>query len=815
MVELDSPEVTTTPPATPARGRLVVEWYALLVISTLMLSGLLLSGATTRLDNALYDVALRLRHQPPPPSNIVVVGIDFPSMTAKGNWPWPRGLQADMLRNIARDHPKAVAWLFLYQSKGLPQDDQKLHDAIASAPVYLPEALESPGKGHAGILTRPTPFLASAAAGLGRATGIPDIDGIVRRTFLFERHDNEILPEMMQAVAGENEASLTAYANRNRGAAGVSAVDHRDEILIPFSGPPGHYLNVSASKVVDGAMPAGFFKDKYVLVGATAPGLLDNYPTPVSRADGMPNIEIEANILDAMLHHHLIRAMPMAENLALSLGVVWVLFLGFLQLQPNQLVISGIGGSLLFLAGSIASLLFFGLWFPPMSVVITRSLIQVIWSSRRLQAASDYFARELSELQTRAGGAILGANPAADRIMGDSVSRQMMLIDETRQRVRELRRFVTDVLANFPDPVIVASPPGRIIAANGAATTLGRRLGRSTDVGAQLQPILEDLENAAENSQKLWPPDTTPGATPPRGVGPGGRILEARYTPTGFEGEQVRGWTVHLVDVTDLVSAMRQREEVLQLFTHDMRSPQSAILAALDHKDFQGVPRNLRDSIEKNALRTLSLADGFVRLAQAEASEYAFEPIDLFHVVTDAADALWPTAQSATVDIVIEDPGREYVVDADRSLLARALINLLDNAIKFSPAGRSVVCAFAEATLRGGPAVALTITDQASGMSQEQQKSLFKRFARSPGTGDPAELKKVRSNSIGLGLAVVHTVVTRHDGLIDCRSEIGEGTTFTITLPLREGDEDGDGDDDAGDVQNPESAAVRSSMIQT
>lgn len=768
----------------------MIEWYVLLIIATLLAGGLLLTGATTRLDNAIYDVALRFRDRPAP-ANIVIVAIDFPSMAAEGAWPWPRSLQATMLRRIAHDHPKAIALDILFQTKGTASEDRKLRDAISMAPVFLPEVLDPAGNGHAGSLTQPTPQIAAAAAGLGRSNAHPDVDGIVRRTYLYEGFHGKLLPNLMVVVAGQNQERLDAYANQSRASALINAttLDRRDEILIPFAGPPGHFTRVSASDVISGVVPPKFFQDKYVLVGATAPGLLDNYPTPVSGAEGMPNIEIEATLLDAIQHHRLIREIPLAAVLALSLGVVWVLFFGFLQLKPGQMGIQGLAGSFIFLACAVASPIFLGLWFPPTPVLITRTLMEVIWSSRRLQAASDYLARELAELQTRAGGGPFVKRRGGLRLpMGDSVSRQMMLIDETRRRIRELRRFVTDVLAGFPDPVMVVSRRGRIIVVNQAAMQLGERLHQSTEPGAQIQPILSDLEMAAGNKDKLWPPPDNPAEVAPRGVGPGGRILEARYTPTGYDDDKARGWTVHLVDVTALVSAIRQREGALQLFTHDMRSPQSAILAALEHKDFQGAPAGLRASIEKNALRTLSLADGFVRLAQAEGSEYTFEPIDLLHLLGDAADALWPIAQSASVEIVIKDPGREFVINADRGLLARAFINLLDNAIKFSPPGKAVVCTLRESTLHDRPAVACTIIDQGAGMSPEQQKTLFTRFARPPVTSIDSDRRARRSDGVGLGLAVVHTVISRHDGSVECRSAVGEGTAFNVVLPLAAAD---------------------------
>ncbi len=782
----------------PTRSRLVLEWLGLTIAASALVAVLLLTGATARLDNGIYDFALRL-HQRPAPANIVIVGFDDQTMRKQGEWPWPRQFHAAILSKIARDKPRSIIFEVLLAMKGSASGDEALLEVMRRAPIFLPELLDERGPGAGGYLTSPAAELARAAAGLGRSNPTPDSDGIVRRAVLLSQVQGKPLPHLMVSAAGHKTVNRILRENTSR-AYPRGAIPPPDEALIPYAGPSGRYAHVSALDVIDGKVAPGFFRDKFVLVGGTAPGLLDNYPTPLSGVAGMPNVEIDANILDAVLRGLLIRAAPLPVQLALSLGFLWVFCYGILRLKPHQLVIQGLLGAVVCLGGAVACIVWLRVWLPPTPVLITGTLLQVVWASRRLQAASDYLARELADLQSRAGGAIVPGMGRSGPIIGDSVSRQMILIDETRDRIRALRRFVNDVLANFPDPVMVVSARGRILTFNQAATLLGRRLGHTIEIGAQIQPLLEDLETAAGDGRRLWPPLLVPGEETPRGVGPGGRILEARYTITGENDGEPRGWTIQLVDVTALVSAMRQREEALKLFTHDMRAPQSAILAALDHKEFQSVPAALREGIQRNALRTLSLADGWVRLAQAESTDYTFEPIDLFHTLSDATDALWSIAQAASIEVVIHDPGREYVVSADRGLLSRALINLIDNAIKASSPGKSVICTLGPTQLHGRPAVALTVADKAYGMSRDQRANLFKRFARTTTHGADGRSRPVRFDSVGLGLAVVHTVVTRHNGHIDCESEVDIGTTFTISLPLYEDEEGADEFGDASQI---------------
>ncbi|MGE8331332.1 MAG: sensor histidine kinase, partial [Paraburkholderia nemoris] len=198
---------------------------------------------------------------------------------------------------------------------------------------------------------------------------------------------------------------------------------------------------------------------------------------------------------------------------------------------------------------------------------------------------------------------------------------------------------------------------------------------------------------------------------------------------------------------------------------------------------------------ERYAQRALTLADDFVQLARAESQTYVLEPVSMTELLIDASDEVWPqahakriTLQTDTADGTDADDG--HWICADRSLMTRALVNILNNAVKYSPPDTRITCSL---TSLGGlsasrdqaqtaaPAaakrVSCTIRDEGYGIPEEQQAGLFERFRRFHETERP------EVGGAGLGMAFVKTVVTRHGGDVEVVSAPGKGTAFTISLP--------------------------------
>jgi signal transduction histidine kinase len=130
--------------------------------------------------------------------------------------------------------------------------------------------------------------------------------------------------------------------------------------------------------------------------------------------------------------------------------------------------------------------------------------------------------------------------------------------------------------------------------------------------------------------------------------------------------------------------------------------------------------------------------------------------------------------------IHIEQVGDDnpLIVLGDRGVLARTLVNLLGNAVKYSPEGSTITVSLSEQPSASGPTANVAIADQGPGFSREEAATAFRPFQRFERPGHNLSV-----NGVGLGLAFVQAAVARHGGEVSCRSEPGVGAEFTVRLP--------------------------------
>jgi signal transduction histidine kinase len=386
-----------------------------------------------------------------------------------------------------------------------------------------------------------------------------------------------------------------------------------------------------------------------------------------------------------------------------------------------------------------------------------------LWAWRRLEASSRYMVRELARFSTEPDLLARAVQAPAGQ---DIVARQIALMEDTIARARDARRFAHTTLQGLPDPTLVLTATGDISFANAAAQELFP-LVQAPNLAVLLEDWttdgmrLDDLMTGASEDAGEW-------------VSPAGAVFHVTRVRHRAEAGAPPAWILRLTDITPIRTAAAQRERLLQLLSHDMRSPQASILAVLDSASAEGAPGAVTQRIASYARRTLALADNFVHLARAESGALAWEILDLSDLITEVADDLWPRAQGAGVSITLQTPPDALLVQGDRALLSRALSNLLDNALKYGGQASEITCAlWAE-----GDHVVCEITDQGPGVAEDALARVFQPFHRlsrseAPGVG-----------GAGLGLSLVSEVAQRHHGEIACRNAgPSGGAVFTLRLP--------------------------------
>jgi CHASE2 domain-containing sensor protein/signal transduction histidine kinase len=748
------------------------DWLAVAAGLSLLLVVIVLSGAADRPDNLFYDWSTRVASHAPP-DDIVVVAIDDESLNALGPWPWPRTVHTAMLKRLASYHPLAVIYDVLYLARSEhPEDDSELGRAFAALPhAFVPMLFKTPGNNGRGYdpLWPIGPVRSSAA--VGHAQVQPDLDGVVRRLDLAvdgERRWTHVaaLAASLRPDGRRLVDALPRFRPRPAGA----PLRRQGDVLIGFGGPPGHMRTASFVSVLRGETPASLLTGRYLLIGATAPGLGDQFSTPAGGdASLMSGVEIQANFLNTLLSGSPIRQVSAPLRLALGLPALWLLMIGFLRLPPNSAGMLGVGLMVAVVASS-AILLFLGhLWLPPVATLIVLIIAQPLWTWRRLSGVSSYMIEELSRLTADPDLATVA--PRREPLTHDHIANQVDLMRETVDRVRGLRRLIGAAVRSLPDPTVLVALDGKITLANAEAQRL---------FGGRVRPEPADVERffAASEPPPFVPASFGDSTRPWIGerTGADGSMREILHVPWTDEARAPLGWVVRFSDITAMRRAETAREEALQLLTHDMRSPQASILA-LVAEDSAAAPEDLRPRIAHYAKRTLALADGFLRLARADAGNYEREPTDVADVMTEATDDLWVLASSRGVRIHFEGCEAEQLVFGNPGLLNRAFTNILDNAVKFSPSGSTIDCAVAGRAACGGSEIVCTIADHGAGMSPEVVGKLFQRFSHhAAGLAGPVD-------GVGLGLAFVQSVIKGHGGTIGCRSEPGVGTTFEIVLP--------------------------------
>ncbi len=229
----------------------------------------------------------------------------------------------------------------------------------------------------------------------------------------------------------------------------------------------------------------------------------------------------------------------------------------------------------------------------------------------------------------------------------------------------------------------------------------------------------------------------------------------------------------------ELKRADQLKDELLQNLSHEIQTPLLHVLGYTELM-YSGAFGPLNDEqrdklrfVVERAQHLSGLAKNIIAMQALQSQKIELSPTDLKAVVQQAVRSWTPEAAKHSLTIATQMPANAPLVMADARQLTEAIENLLENAIKFSPAGGRVEIAVREQDT----ALQVSVSDQGIGIPREAQSRIFERFYQADGSATR------QYGGTGLGLAIVHEIITQHGGQIWVESEPGQGSTFIFTVP--------------------------------
>lgn len=336
------------------------------------------------------------------------------------------------------------------------------------------------------------------------------------------------------------------------------------------------------------------------------------------------------------------------------------------------------------------------------------------------------------------------------------------------------------VLDGLPDPVLLVDSRRAVVAAN--------RPARELFIG----PIVgSDLAVALRHPAALAAVDAVLGGAEAREAEislPAPVSASYHLTAAAVRSDDRPGAVITLHDLTSIRRAERMRADFIANASHELRSPLASLLGFIEtlkgsaREDAEARARFL-DIMHTEAARMARLIDDLLSLSRVELEEHVppREAVDLAVVVRGTFELLAMRAADKNVALRLEGAEGVPKILGDSDQLAQVFRNLVENAIRYGRADSTVTVTLQAVTRipeRSGPGVAAIVADQGEGIPPDALPRLTERFYR---------VDKARSQALGgtgLGLAIVKHIVGRHRGRLVIDSRPGQGSRFTVFLPV-------------------------------
>jgi two-component system phosphate regulon sensor histidine kinase PhoR len=342
------------------------------------------------------------------------------------------------------------------------------------------------------------------------------------------------------------------------------------------------------------------------------------------------------------------------------------------------------------------------------------------------------------------------------------------------QRVR-YEQLTSSILGSITDPLLVLNEHKYVTLLNPAAEKLFA-ITTSEALGAPLSNIIRSdellaLTNGKNKDQTEW-------------VSENGKTFIPRAEPILDSQSNIEGWVIALRDISRFKKLNRNQYEFTRNVTHDLRSPLTSMhgfasmlelgaVGDLNEKQVHFIEKIL-SGINQISVLVDNIQDAGRYDPETGFYEMSRSQCDLNDLINRIVENHLVPAEKQELKLSVDVGDHVPIINADVVMLERALRNLVDNAIKYTPNGGSIKLGVE----KQGEQIIITVADSGLGIGQENQQKLFERGVRI----HREEHKRVKGS--GLGLFIVRSAAQRHGGDAWVKSDDGQGSTFFMSIPL-------------------------------
>jgi PAS domain S-box-containing protein len=788
----------------------------LLVVVMLFVSG---SPFLDLIEMKTYDLRVLSRGPMQPSPAVVLAVIDEKSLATEGRWPWPRSKLAAVVDILSHDGARVIGFdMAFLEPDDNPQNDVALANAIkqSSAAVVLGYFFLMRATNHDYRMQRQAideqftrlsaskypfvlskehgmevvPFLrayaprsnldmvTAATASSGHLSLRGDQDGVVRWMPLIIQGGEELFPPLSVWCAQHylGKPPLTVLVGRY-GVEGIQMgnrfipTDESGQLLINYLGPPKTFPHVALSDILSGEFASGTFTDKIVLVGATAVGTHDLLSTPVSPL--YPAVEIHATVIDNILTQRFLTRPQWAKTCDLLAIITLGVLMGIAL--PRIGVLKGLcfATGLFIVHLVIVRWLFIhaGVW---LTIVYPLLALSINYLGLSFHSMVQQLRQAFRDLQGE-----LEERRRAEEALRQSEAHYRALVEGSLQGISIVKRDGTRVFANSalahmlgyerPEELVGSSIWEHI------APHEFSRLRAALEAHLQGEPAPTHYEyQAVKKDETLIRVERLASLMMLNGE----RVILEAY--------------IDITERTRLETQLRQAHKMQAMGTlaggiaHDFNNILTAILgytelAMQEVGEDKAVGSHLRGVLTAGH-RAKDLVQQILTFSRQ--TELKHTPIQL-HLLIKEALGLLRAALPSTIAIQQVIAHHSGAVLADPTQIQQVLLNLCTNAaqamhetggvieVRLEPIDVMIDRTLVSADLKAGPYVRLTVRDTGPGMPSEITERIFEPFFTTKDVGE----------GTGMGLAVVHGIVTSHGGVITVESAPGQGATFAVYFP--------------------------------